>query len=494
MADRQKTYLAVDLGASSGRVVAGRYDGSVLALEEVYRFSTLPIEVGNTLRIDLDAFLAEILNGIREAVTLYGKVISVGVDSWGGQALPVDSEGRLLEMSHHYRDAHFSGLDRGMNRRMPARERYRITGMLESSLPRLLAHVVGRSPDLGAADRILFLPDYISYRLGGRMANEHTGARISQLLDAHTEVWAWEILDKMGIPRRLFGDIVDPGTPLGSIEPPLLAGDSEPIQIIAVASHDTASAIGATPLETDPGAFISMGTWAILGCELDAPLITDVTYAAGFQNNGAMGTKVGLARNIVGMWLIEECRRVWQDQGKAYSFPEMTDLAAKAKPFSIILDTNSGAFFAPGDMVSRIRRICGDTGQAAPADDGALIRAVLEGLALSFGHHLQLLQHAVGRDVQCLHLVGGAIRNELLNQFISNACGLPVIAGPAEAASAGNVMAQMMADGELSSLEEGRELIKRSDPPKVYEPQERQRWDDAYGRLQAIFFQADTKG
>jgi len=487
VADRRKTYLAVDLGASSGRVVAGLYNGSVLALEEVYRFSTLPLEVNNTLRIDLDAFLFEILKGIQKAATLYGKIASVGVDSWGGQALPVDKDGQLLEMSHHYRGSHFSGLDKEMNRRMPAKERYRITGVLESSLPRLLAHVTGRSPGLERAERVLFLPDYISCRLGGRAANEYTGARISQLLNAHTKTWAWGVLDKMDLPRRLFGDIVTPGTPLGFVEPSMLQHGGEPIQIVAVASHDTASAIGVAPLQAESSAFISLGTWAILGCELDAPLITDATYAAGFQNNGTMGSGAALARNIVGLWLVEECRRAWQHQGRAYSFPEMANMASKAKPFSVVIDTNSRAFFAPGDMVSRICRLCRDTGQREPADDGELIRAVLEGLALSFGHHLRRLEQTVGGEIHCLSLVGGAVRNELLNQLIANACSMLVTAGPAEAAAAGNVIAQMMADGELISTREGRELVKRSDPPKVYEPRERQVWDDAHGRLRAIF-------
>ena len=483
MAERQKTYLAVDLGASSGRVVAGRYDGSVLALEEVYRFSTLPIEVDHALRIDLDAFLAEIIKGIGEAVTRYGEIVSVGIDAWGGHVLPVDREGRLLEMSHHLRDPHFRDLGEEMNRRMPEKERYRITGMLESSLPRLLAHVVGRSPDLARADRILFIPDFLNFRLCGVRANEHTQARVSQILDAKSDDWSKRILEEMGIPRRLFGEIIRSPSVLGRIDRSMLPAGSGTIRVVAVGSHDTASALAAAPLKDESAAVISLGTWAVLGCELSEPLITDAAYAAGMQNNGILGGKVGLVRNVVGLWLVEECRRSWQSRGRDYTFADLVDLARRADPFTSVIATDSPRFFAAGDMTARIRQAIRASGQTEPTDDGRLIRTILEGLALSYRRNLERLATALGRTFSCLHLIGGGSRNALLNQFVANACGLPVVAGPHEATSAGNIMAQMMADGDVTSLVEARTLVARSQSTERFEPQQRASWDDAYHRL-----------
>ena len=479
----KETYLAVDLGASSGRVVAGSYDGNRLALETIRRFSTLPIDMEGSLRIDLEAFLGEILQGVAEAVATHDPVVSLGIASWGGQTVAIDKAGALLELPYYYRDPHFRDLGKEMLGRMSTKELYQITGMHESSIPHLLAHVLGRSPDLGKADRVLFLPDFFNYRLCGVRANEYTQARVSQMLDAQTGSWSQEILDKMSIPRRLFGDVVRSPAALGEISQQMLPANSGPIRVIAVGTHDTASALAAAPLRDEKAAFISLGTWAILGCELAKPLITDATYGFGMQNNGIMGGTVGLARNVVGLWLLEECRRNWQSQGGDYAYADMVDLARSADPFTSVINTDSPMFFAAGDMAARVRQACRDSGQAEPLDDGQLIRTILEGLALSYRRNLGRLASASGRTFSCVHVVGGGSQNELLNQFIADACDLPVIAGPHEATSAGNIMAQMMADGEVASLAEGRELISRSQSTKSFEPQDRPSWDDAYQRL-----------
>ena len=481
-----KTYLAVDLGATSGRVVAGRYDGEVLELEAVHRFSTLPVEVDGTLRLDLEAFFLEILNGIGKAVTDYGPIVSAGVSSWGGQPVALDANGNLLEMAYYYRDPHYSGLAGEVHSRMSAHDLYRITGTHESSLPRILAHAVGRSPDMSKVDRFLMIADYFAYRLSGVKANEYSNTRMSQLLDARTGTWSEEILDRMNIPRRLFGKILHAPEILGDVKEELLPNGSGQIRAVAVGTHDTSSAVAAAPIKDGNAAFISLGTWAITGCEVAEPVITDTTFSHSIQNNAIMSGPVALVRNRVGVWLLEECRRSWRENGKDYSYSELAEMARAANPFTAVLKTDSREFFAPGDMPSRVLEILRNTGQGEPKDDGQLIRIILEGQALSYRDTLDLISGILGRTLSCVHVIGGGSRNEILNQFIADACGVPVIAGPDEATSAGNIMAQMMADGEVKSLKEGRELIARSWPTKGYEPGDQSPWNDALERLRRL--------
>ena len=480
---RDKTYLAIDLGASSGRVVAGRYDGKTLVMEVVHRFNTLPFDLDGTLRIDLNAIFTDIVTGIKNAVDEFGPIVSAGVDSWGGQHVIIDADGELVEIPYHYRDSHTKGFGKEVHRRMSAAELYRVTGSHESQLPGLLAHIMDRSLDFHRADRILLIPDFFNYRLCGRKVSEYTNAVITQFVDIRTGTWSEAVLDKMDLPRRLFGEIVPPATYLGDLDARLIPKETGPIRVVAVASHDTASALGAAPLEGERPAFISLGTWAILGYEVTEPLITDGTFNAGFQNSSIMGSRFALSRSFVGLWILEECRRAWQLEGRDYSFQDLVTLAGKAEPFAAILNLDSRIFFDPGEMVSRVRRVCESTGQRPLKDDGEVVRTILEGLALSFRRNLSLLASVSGRKADCMHVVGGGSRNVLLNQLTANACGMPVIAGPAEATAAGNMMAQLMADGEVASLEEGRRLIARSFPTDTYAPRDQSRWDDAYERL-----------
>ena len=373
-----------------------------------------------------------------------------------------------------------------VHRRMSAAELYRITGSHESQLPGILAHAAEHSADFSHADRVLLIPDFINYQLCGKKTNEYTNAVVTQFVDIRTGSWSEAVLDKMEIPHRLFGEIVRPTTYLGDLDRRLVPDGTESIRVVAVASHDTASALGAAPLDGDKAAYVSLGTWAILGFEAAVPLITEQTFAAGIQNSSIMGCRFALSRSFIGLWILEECRRAWQLDGRDYSFQDLVTLAGKAEPFAAILNTDSRTFFDPGEMVSRVRRVCESTGQTPPKDTGEVVRTVLEGLALSFRSSLERVEKVTGRKAECMHIVGGGSRNPLLNQFVANACGMPVIAGPAEATAAGNMMAQLMADGEIASLEEGRQLIAKSFPTVTFLPKERARWNDAYERLQGI--------
>ena len=477
---QKKTYLAIDLGASSGRVVAGSYDGKTLDLEVVHSFSTLPFDLEGTLRIDLESFHGEILLGIHRVMELFGEVVSVGVDSWGGQIVLIDSNGKLIETPYHYRDPVNHGFMEEVHDRMSAMELYRITGLQESQLSDWLAHRHRLSHDIESADRLLQIPDFFNFRLCGNKVNEYSNALQTQFVNTHTRNWSEVVLEKMDLPRRLLGEIAFPGTYIGDLA-------TKPIRVVAVASHDTSSALAATPLKGERSAFISLGTWAIMGFEVAEPLITVETFSAGIQNSSIFGRTFALSRLVIGLWILEECRRTWQSEGREYSFPQLVALASEADSFTAVLSTDSQTFFAPGDMVSRIRRICGETGQRVPENDGEVVRIVLEGLALSFRHFFQSLESSSGYKADSINVVGGGSRNALLNQFTADACGIPIIAGPAEATAAGNIIAQLMADEEFESLEEGRELISESFPRKIFVPREQTLWDDADERFSQLW-------
>ena len=485
-----KTYLAIDLGASSGRVVAGRYNGTMLTMEVVYRFSTLPYTDSGSLRIDLNRIFDEVVTGLGKAAALAaahsGPPVSAGVDSWGGQHTIIDSDGRLVEDPLHYRDTSRPGFDKVVHSRMAAGDIYRITGSQESQLPGILANAAEYSSDFSHADRVLLIPDYLNYRLCGRKVNEYSNALLTQFVDIHSGGWSDAVLGSMGIPSRLFGEIVQPGEYLGDLDQRLFPAGSGPMGIVSTASHDTASALGAAPLEGENGAFVSLGTWAILGFEAKEPLITDGTFEAGFQNSSILGQRFALSRSFLGLWILEECRRYWEQIGQSYTFPDLVTLAAGAKPFTSFLNTDSRDFFTPDEMVPRILGVLDETGQPRPVDDGELVRTILEGLALSFRRYLRQLAKVSGRKAESMHIVGGGSRNALLNQFTANSCGIPVIAGPGEATAAGNMIAQLMADGEINTLEEGRQLVKNSFPTVTYEPKEPSRWDEAFEQIEGI--------
>jgi len=486
MPGNKKIYLAIDIGASSGRVTAGIFDGKRLCMETVHRFSTLPVEIEGSLRLDLEAFVSGIREGIARAYERYGKAVSAGVCSWGGQPLAINADGDLLEAAYYYRDPHFNNLESDVFNRMPAWDLYRITGMYESSIPKLMAHMTGRSPSLDQAEKVFSVADYLTYRLSGVRVHEYTQARITQLLDARTGTWSDEILTKMDIPRRLFGEVVYPSQKLGFIKEDFFSGSGDKTSVTAIGAHDTASAFAAAPVKEKTAAFISLGTWAILGCESEKPVINAKAFASGFQNNAVAAGPVALVKNLEGLWLLEECRRSWRAEGRTYTFSELVDSAGYAKPFTAILDTIAQGFFAPGDMPRRVIRACLQTGDTVPEVPGEITRTILEGLALCYRHVLTQLADTVEREFSSLHVFGGGSRNELLIQFIADACGLPVTAGPHEATSAGSIMAQMTADNEITSLKEGRELISRSFPLKTFTPADRSSWDDAYTRLQYL--------
>jgi rhamnulokinase len=486
-----KVYLAIDLGAESGRLMAGIFDGARLRVEEIHRFPNTPVKVAGGLHWDVLRIFSEIKRGLTMAAKSHGPtLVSLGVDTWGVDYALVDGRGRLLGNPLHYRDERTRGMMERAFDLLPKREIYRHTGiqlMFINTVFQLLSDALAQAPALSGADRLLMMPDLFNYWLSGAQVNERTIASTSQLYDPTLRNWSSAVIQAMGIPPVLFGEIVSPGAVLGRLLPEIAqetcAGS---LLVVAPGCHDTASAIAAVPAQGDRHAYLSSGTWSLMGVETPEPVITDQSFEFGFTNEIGVFDTVRLLKNISGLWLVQECRRTWGARGGELGYEALTELAREATPFAAFIDPDFDGFALPGDMPARIAEYCRGTAQAAARDPGSIVRTILESLALKYRFVLERAEHLAGRTTEVLHIVGGGTRNELLNQFAANALNRPVITGPVEATSAGNILMQMVGTGELASLEQGRELIRRSFDTMTYEPEEPSAWEDAFGRFLEI--------
>jgi rhamnulokinase len=478
--------LAIDLGAESGRGVLGSFDGQRLALDVVHRFPNGPVRTLDSLHWDVLRLHAEILNSLRQAAGK-GTVDSVGVDTWGVDFALLGRGGTLLGNPRHYRDPHTEGVLEEAFQRVPKVEIYRRTGlqfMRINSLYQLLALQRYRSPLLDMAESLLFMPDLFHYFLTGTKANEYTDASTSQMLDPHTRTWATDLVGRFGLPQKMLGTIVQPGTVLGPLRPEVAADTGlAGVPVIAPATHDTGSAVAAVPARGDSWAFISSGTWSLLGTELSQPLVTEAALAANFTNEGGVAGTTRLLKNIMGLWLVQECRRCWEKAGKNYSYDELVRLAEAAPPFASLVDPDDPAFLLPPNMPAAVGEFCRKAGHPIPADPGAVVRCCLESLALKYRWVLEKLQGLIGRRLDVIHVVGGGSQNALLCQWTADACGRPVLAGPVEATALGNLLVQMLGLGLIGSLAEGREVVRRSVEVTTYEPRAGGGWDEQSGRF-----------
>jgi len=481
----EKVYLAVDLGAESGRVMAGCFNGERLRIDEIHRFSNTPVRVRGSLHWDILYLFSEIKRGIALAARMHGdRLVSVGVDTWGVDYGLLDADGRLLGQPYHYRDSRTNGMMEEAFRRLPRPQIYAETGiqfMFFNTIFQLLSEVVRGVPTLAVRRRLLFIPDLLQFWLSGASVNERTIASTSQLYDPCAKCWSSRVLDALGIPAGILGEIVDPGTVLGPILPEVAEETGAgPIRVVTPGCHDTASGVAAVPARGNRHAYLSSGTWSLMGGEAPAPVINDRSFELGFTNEIGVFDTVRLLKNISGLWLVQECRRTWAARGEDTNYDELTRLAAEAKPFAAILDPDFPEFAQPGDMPSRFREFCEVTGQVPPAGKGSTVRTALEGLALKYRLVLEQLEQLLGRSIEMLHIVGGGSRNELLNQFTANAINRPVITGPSEATSAGNILMQMAGTGAIASHDEGRDVVRRSFETRTYEPRDAQAWADVY--------------
>jgi rhamnulokinase len=478
---------AVDLGAESGRVLVGTLDGERLSLEEVHRFPNTPVRVGGTLHWDVLRLWGDVEHGLRRAGD-GGAVASVAVDSWGVDFALVDGRGRLVANPVHYRDARTVGVPERVFETVPRSEVYATTGiqvMPINTLYQLAAMACDRDPVLEHADGLLLMADLFTHWLSGARVAEYTNATTTQCLDARSRDWARPMLRRLGIPDAILPEVAAPGTRLGPLLPELRAGSGlDSTRVVLTASHDTASAVAGTPLATPRTAYISSGTWSLLGLEVPEPVITDASAAANLTNEGGVGGTVRLLHNVVGMWLVQESRRVLWPSGGAPSYAEITAMAEAAPSFTALIDPEDERFLRPGDLPAQVRAFCAETGQPAPEDTGTLFRVIFESLALRYAVLIGQLAAASGVKPDGIHIVGGGSNNGLLNRLAAGAAGLPVRAGPVEATAVGNLLVQLIATGQLGSLAEGRELVARSFPSTTYEPEGD--WADARARFAAI--------
>ena len=484
-----KTYLALDLGAESGRAIAGTFDGERLSLREVHRFPNVPVRRGESVHWDLPALLDEVKRGVAAAANAFGKdLVSVGVDTWGVDYGLLDGDGGLMGLPYQYRDSRTAGIQDSVMDRLGKDFLYEQTGIQLMEM-NTLYQLLSESPErLAQASRLLFIPDLINYRLTGVMSTEHTFASTSQLYDVRTRDWAYPLLDAVGLPSHMLGDIRDTGESLGPLLPQVAEETgASGVDVALPGTHDTASAVAAVPAGEGTWAFLSSGTWSLLGVETCEPVMNERAKAFELGNEvGVLGT-VRPLKNISGLWLVQQCRATWEAQGHPHSYAELTRMAETSAPFAAIINPDDPSFTPPGDMPTRIADFCASSGQAPPSTRGEFVRTILESLALRYRMVLETIEDIVDGRMDTLHIVGGGGQNLLLNQFTANAVERPVVVGPVEATAAGNVLMQMVASGDIASLAEGREAVRRSFELTTYLPEEGDVWDEAYERYLHMF-------
>ena len=473
--------LAFDFGASSGRAILATYEDGKLTLEEMHRFSNDPVMVHGTFYWDVLRLFHEIKQGILKCVNSgNGDITSIGIDTWGVDFGLLDKDGKLLENPVHYRDERTKGIMQKVFEVIPQDELYDKTGIqfLDiNTLYHLYSLKLNRPDVLERAETLLFMPDLFAYLLTGEKNVEYTIASTAQLVNAHTQRLEPELLKAVGLQEENFGRFVFPGEKIGTLteEGQKITGLGA-IPVIAVAGHDTGSAVAAVPALDRNFAYLSSGTWSLMGVETDAPVITAETEALNFTNEGGVEGTIRLLKNICGMWLLERCRLNWGDT----SYPELITEADSCEPFRSLINPDDDCFANPADMEQAIREYCRTTGQPVPEQRGQIVRCIFESLALRYRQVLENLRALSPRPIETLHVIGGGSRNDLLNQFTANAIGIPVVAGPSEATAIGNVMIQAMTMGEATDVAGMRQLISRSIPLKTYHPQDMAAWDAAY--------------
>ena len=479
MQDQQ--YIAVDLGAESGRVMLATVNQAGIVLLEMHRFPNGPVRVGNVLHWDIQRLWGEIQTGIGKAISEAASkgqsVAGIGVDTWGVDFGLLDNNGELLANPVHYRDSRTDGMPEKFFSRMPRERAYAISGiqtMNLNTLFQLCSLAENRPATLDQARHLLYIPDLLSYWLCGRIANEYTIASTSQMLDAHQRQYSKEILACIPMHPPILPDLVMPGTLLGHVTGSAAAAtQAQGVPVLAVGAHDTASAVAAVPANAENWLFLSSGTWSLLGAELDQPILTADAMNFNLTNEGGVGGKIRLLKNIAGLWLLQECRRAWARDGKDFDYRTLVQLAREAPARGALLDLEDPHMLAPGDMPMKIVAQCRRTGQKIPETPGEFTRLILESLAATYARVRDMIEKVTGRKFTHLHIVGGGSQNELLNQLAADATGLHVLAGPVEATAMGNVMVQAMATGQLDSLAAGRQLVAKSSMLREFVPHEK---------------------
>jgi rhamnulokinase len=485
-----KKILALDIGAESGRGLVGAFDGDRLGLEVVHRFANAGVRTLDTLHWDVLHLWRSLLETMRKAHAEHGALASVGVDTWGVDFALLGRDGILLGNPRHYRDPHTEAIMEQTFAKVSRADIFRQTGiqfMRFNTLFQLLALLRDRASILDAAHSLLFMPDLFHYWMTGVQVNEFTDASTSQMIDPVSRTWARGLIRGLGIPEKILGTLVQPGSVLGPMRSSVQAeAGVGAVPVIAPATHDTAAAVAAVPAQGEAWAYISSGTWSLMGIETTTPQTGAHALNVNFTNEGGVGGTVRLLKNIMGLWLVQECRRDWERGGVTYDYAALMKLAEAASPFMSIVDPDDASFVLPASMPAAIADFCRRTNQPVPAEPGDVVRCALESLALRYRWVLERLEELAGKRLDTIHIVGGGCQNTLLCQLAADACNRPVVAGPVEATAIGNVLVQAIGLGLLSSLAEGRDVVRRSFEVRIHEPQHPERWEESYHRFRRL--------
>jgi len=480
-----KSYLAFDFGAESGRAVLARSQSGILTTEELRRFPNEPVEYGGALHWDVARLWFEVRKVLAslDEVELAG----IGVDAWGVDYALLGERGELLQKPYHYRDRRTEGVMEQVFQKVSREDIYRATGiqfMPINTLYQLFAEHRESPKVVAAANSLVTIPDLFNYWLTGNAVCEFTNATTTQMVDPVKRTWAKDLLQRLDLPADLPAPIVEPGSIVGTLLPAIARGSSlAGTTVIAPACHDTGSAVAAISAR-DQTAFLSSGTWSLVGTELDSPVITADALRLNFTNEGGVNGTTRLLKNVMGLWMLQGCRQCWMAQGRSYDYPELMELAAREPSFRHLVDPDDASFLRPMDMAIAVNDFCNRTHQPAPEEPGAYVRTILESLAFKYRLVLRSLEQLTGKRFQQIRVIGGGSKNRLLNQFTADATGKRVLAGPAEATALGNVAIQILATGNAGSLEEVRAIVDRSFSTEIFEPLDADKWDQHAERFE----------
>lgn len=480
--------LAIDLGATSGRGIVGRFDGKKLSLEENHRFDNDPVMASGTFYWDILRIFFEIQNSIRKCALSGDKdIASIGIDTWGVDFGLLDKQGKLMGNPVHYRDARTDGIQDYAFSKLGAEDIFAKTGIAHinfNTIYQLMAMLKADPHALDAADKLLFVPDLLGYLLTGKKETEYTIASTGGLLDVKERKWAFDLMEKLGVPTRIFTDIAQPGSKIGKLRSDI--AESTGIfdaDVVHVAAHDTASAVVSVPVGSDEFIYISSGTWSLMGTEIDTPIATPEAMKCGFTNEGGTHGKTRFLKNIMGTWIESECKRQWAREGTKYTYDQLSDMARASTPHKCFINPDDPAFNPPGNMPKRIAEYCEKTGQYVPQNPGEIVRCIFDSLAMRYRWTVENMDALMGRHTPCINIVGGGTKEVLLCELTADACGRTVYAGPTEATAIGNLCVQLMAAGKIATLDEARDVVRNSFEIKCYDPKDTDKWDEAFGRF-----------
>ncbi|MBQ3888103.1 MAG: rhamnulokinase [Clostridia bacterium] len=485
----KKRVLAFDFGASSGRAIVAEFDGETISFHEVHRFSNDPVDIGGTVYWDVQRLFFEIKQGLLKAKQ-DGGFDSVGIDTWGVDFGLLRKDGSLVENPVHYRDRRNEGMVDRAAAYMSRERMYELTGIqfLDfNTVFQLLSLKENRPYILDEADTLLMMPDLLNYMLTGKKATEYSIATTTQLVDLKTHDWSDEILSALGLPRRLLTPIVPTGSVIGTLHPALCEELGLPaVPVVAVAEHDTQSAVTATPSAAEDFIFISCGTWSLFGTETKEPIVSEKSRAMNITNEGGYGYSTAFLKNICGLWLIQESRRQWRREGTEYSYADLEREALAAEPFRSFIDPDAPEFGTMGDLPNRVREYCRKTGQPVPETVGQVMRCIYESLALKYRRTFEEVCECTEKTYDRIHVMGGGTKDGLLLQMAANSCGVTVYGGPIEATALGNIAVQLLACGAVKDIAEARAIIARGEALCRFEPQDADRWEEAYRAFRAV--------